>query len=591
MNIFDKFKAGWNSMTSEEVSVVTEAAAVPSIPLPKSPTGQQAQPSYRTVVGGTTSLLLKPERGLLNSDRLGVRNAQGTQDALRQLSYSSPDMSAAIYATLRVGIPEKYTVVARNMDGQIDPASTALAQELLRRITYLGNVDGSYGPQMSIQSLSESLGKELMIYGACSGEVALDKARIPASLNAVSTTKVRFFDEDMAYKPIQYIGGTEIDLDIPTFIYVALDQDLLSVYSGSPLESSLQPVLADLDFNNDMRRALKRAVLPRLVATIDSDAVKKSTPPEILNDSDKFATYKQALIGAVQGVVNGANPEDALISFSEISYAFVDGGGDPSSIIEKMQGVLNSKMQTGVKTLPVVLGHGGTSAAGSTEALLFLKNANMIRVKLNEFYSRALTVAVRVMGQDCYVEFEYVALDLRPDAELEAYKMMKQSRILEQLSLGFISDEEASIALTGNLPPAGYKPLMGTMFKAGTAGQNGAAQPGTAASGTSGMSKGAGESTPAAPKSGTGPKPKAEVAVPAIKDTSEIDNLMTSHREAMAALQDMAFAVARTANKPVEVTVAPSELHLTLASDKEKSAKTVKVVRDAEGKFSGMEVT
>lgn len=496
MNFFQKFVAGFN------------AATLAPVPLPKAPTGGKSEPSYRTIVGGTASLLLRPERSLLNTDRLGVRSASSTYDAIRQMSFSSPDVSAAIYALLRTGIPEKYTMVARNMEGQIDPAATGVAHELLRRLTYLGNVDGSFGPQMGLQTLSETLGKELIMYGACSGEVALDKARIPASLNPVSVTKVRFYDEDRAYRPIQYIGGEEIDLDIPTFIYVQLDQDLLSLYAASPLEAALQPVLADLEFNNDMRLALKRAVLPRLLATIDSDAVKKSTPPDILNDSDKFTTYKQALIASVQSVVNNAKPEDALISFSELSYAFIDGGKDPSQIIERMQAVLNSKLQTGIKTLPVVLGHGSGSQASSTEALLFLKNANMLRVKLNEFYSRAMTIAVRVLGQDAYVEFAYASLDLRPDAELEAYKAMKQSRVLEQLSLGLITDEEAAIELTGNLPPAGFKPLSGTMFK--TSKPSGNAQPGTDASGTSGM----GTSTPTQPKST--PTPDA----PAVKPKS-----------------------------------------------------------------------
>ena len=478
-----------------------QAATLPPVPLPKAPTGPQAEPSFRTVIGGSTSRLTQADRAPLTTDRLvSARSSSSTFAAIRTLSYSSPDVSAAIYAALRVGIPEKYTLVARDMDGKINPAATGIAQELLRRITYMGNVDGSYGNQSTIQSLSESLGKQLLQYGACAGEIALDKARVPASLNTISVTTLKFYDEEKSIRPVQVLGGTEIDLDIPTFIYTSLDQDLLEAYPASPLEASVQSVLADLDFNNDIRKALKRAVLPRLLATIDSEAVKKSTPPDILNDSNKFATYKQSIISAVQSVLNGANPEDALVSFSEIAYAYVDGGKDPSAIIERIQSVLNSKLQTGVKTLPVVLGHGAGSAASSAESLLFIKNANMIRVKLNEFYSRALTIATRILGQDVYVEFKYAAIDLRPDSELEAYFAMRQSRVLELLSLGLISDEEACIELTGNLPPQGYTPLMGTMFKTGTGTPKGAEQPGTAASGTSNMSKGKPD-TPESPKS------------------------------------------------------------------------------------------
>ena len=93
---------------------------------------------------------------------------------------------------LRVGIPERYTVVARNLDGQIDSAATGVAHELLRRLTYLGAADGSFGTQQTLQSLSEQLGLELIIEGAACLEVALDKARIPASLNPIACSQLLF---------------------------------------------------------------------------------------------------------------------------------------------------------------------------------------------------------------------------------------------------------------------------------------------------------------------------------------------------------------------------------------------------------------
>ena len=108
----------------------------------------------------------------------------------------------------------------------------------------------------------------------------------------------------------------------------------------------------------------------------------------------------------------------------------------------------------------------------------------LIRKKLNELYSRIFTLAVRLYGVDCYVEFAYEDIDLRPKNEVEAFRAMKQSRILEQLSLGFISDEEASIMLTGKLPAAGAPKLSGTMFRNATtqpagSGYNGATNDGS----------------------------------------------------------------------------------------------------------------
>lgn len=500
MNFFSRFANGWN------------AATLPPVPLPKPPNAPQTIPGYRTNTEVTKSIIRENDRLPATSDRLTeARNLSKTKAVVRQLTHSSPELSSATSMMLRVGIPEKYTVTARDMDGKIDVASTALAQELLRRLTYLGNVDGSYGAQQTVQSLSEQMGLELLIEGAAALEVALDKARIPASLNPVAVSTLKMYEEENATRMVQVIGGVEINMDIPTFIYVSLDQDLLQAYSASYLEAAVQPVLSDFDFNNDTRRTLKRAVLPRLTATIDSEKVKKMTPPEILADAQKFMDYKQTLIDNVEQVINGLSPEDALVNYDAIAFAYIDGGKDPSIIITKIQEALNAKLASGAKTLPVVLGHGTSSNASSTEAVLYLKQANILRVKLNELYSRALTIAVRIMGADAFVEFVYEPLDLRPARELEAYKAMEQSRVLELLSIGMLTDEEACVMLTGNLPPTGYKPLSGTMFK-------GASQTVTnPSSNTSAISQSTTSDAPKNPKSQNGGKKAAELDEPSME--------------------------------------------------------------------------
>ena len=87
---------------------------------------------------------------------------------------------------------------------------------------------------------------------------------------------------------------------------------------------------------------------------------------------------------------------------------------------------------------------------------------------LNDLLSQTLTLAVRLLGYDVTVRFAYDRIDLRPDSELEAFKAMRQSRVLELLSLGSLTDEEASLMLTGRLPLAGAPKLSGTGFRANT---------------------------------------------------------------------------------------------------------------------------
>jgi hypothetical protein len=466
-----------------------------------------------------------------------------------------------------------------------------MAHELLRRLTYLGNVDGSMGVQQTLQSLSEQLGGELLVEGACVLEVALDKARIPASFNAVSVAGLKFYDEDNHLRIVQVVGGEEINLDLPTIIYTTLDQDLTQAYPASPLEAAVSPILADLDFNNDTRRALKRAVLPRLTATIDGEKVKKLTPPEILADAQKFNDYKSAVIASVESVINGLNPEDALVSFDSISYSFIEGGKDPSTIIERIQSVLNRKLASGAKTLPVVLGQGGSSNSSSTEAVLYLKQANVLRVKLNEVYSRALTVALRLMGVDGYVEFKYDPIDLRPERELEAFRSMEQSRVLELLSLGMISDEEACVQLTGNLPPAGYKPLSGTMFRTASS-----ATKENPASNTSAIEQTLTSKAPKEPKSSS-TKAEVDSGVQATASLLATANAQTARAmdamdKSVTLMQDMTYALSQQANKPVNIKMdaQPVSLSLQVENEKKPAARRIRVVRDEEGKVASMEV-
>ncbi|MCY1373916.1 hypothetical protein D9M69_612180 [compost metagenome] len=82
--------------------------------------------------------------------------------------------------------------------------------------------------------------------------------------------------------------------------------------------------------------------------------------------------------------------------------------------------------------------------------------------------SRALTLAVRLLGIEGNVYFEFLPVNLRPEDELEAYKGTKQKRILELLSYGLITDAEACYQL-GVRPQGMFDTLAGTRFYAGTA--------------------------------------------------------------------------------------------------------------------------
>ena len=472
---------------------------LPTQPPPKAPNKAQALPSFKTQVARATSAVQRPERRLANTSLLDYRTGATTYETVRNLAAGSPDLSATLSAYLRVGIPDSFTVIGRDMDGEINPEATKLAQEILRRLTFVGDMSLGYNPTTDLHSLSESLGKELLLYGSMGLELALDKQRMPVYLNPVSVTKLKFIEEDGGVYPVQEIGGNTVKLDQATFFLVSLDQDLLTPYSSSYFEAAIQSVLADAQFLDDLRKSMQRVIQPRLTATILEEKVKASIPPNILNDPEKLAEFYTNLIASIQTLLTGLEPEDALVSMDAVQYDMLASGGTQGSssvadTLKVVQALIESKLSAGAKTLPAILGRDSTGTGSTTSSMLFLKNADIVRSKLNVIYSRALTQSVRLQSMDCYVEFTYADLDLRPQGELEAYKSMQQSRILTLLSLGLISDVEASVRLTGNLPPAGMQPLSGTRFSVATS------QPGNPDSQTSNMKPTS--STPESPKGG-----------------------------------------------------------------------------------------
>ena len=189
--------------------------------------------------------------------------------------------------------------------------------------------------------------------------------------------------------------------------------------------------------------------------------------PEAQQDQDVAAKEMNSLISQIESRVNSLKPEDALVYFDSLGFSVKDAAPpNVANEYETLKDIGNARVATGAKTLPAILGHGvASSNIASTETMLFVKNAvGIITTKLDELFSRALTLAVRLYGIDCVVEFRFDDVNLRPELELEAFKETRQRRTLELLSLGFYSDDEAAVMLTGHLPPEQFKPLSGTNF-------------------------------------------------------------------------------------------------------------------------------
>lgn len=475
MAILDKLRGfiakGTAPASSPGKSTGGKSLLPPQAPVNVKTRQQTSFPGYVTSTAVSTAAIPQTDLNVANLDlTANYRFGRTTAETVRNLARVNPDLAGAVSAHLRIGIPEKYIAIATNLDGSFNEDATRLAMSLLRRWDTSPDYLTGFSQTDSLRSCSESLGKEGLLYGGMMLELVLDKQRLPSFLQPISVPQLKWYEDDKGLRPVQVVGGTEVDLDFPTIFYVALDPSLLDPYAQSPLESAIQPVLASSQFLSDLRKVSARHVYPRYDITIDEVKFRATLSPETLADEAKVTEAINGVFSAVETMINNLGVEEALVHFDFITVGFVQGqDGDVPQVFETIKAIHDAKLATGAKTLPAILGHGaGSQNIASTESMLAMMTANsLVRIKLMELYSRALTMACRLFGQDVTVSFEFDTIDMRPDAELEAFKTMKADRLLRLLSIGLMTDAEVCLRLTGNMPPPGYTILMGTQFMNG----------------------------------------------------------------------------------------------------------------------------
>ena len=459
------YKAIANWISPDRVA----ATQLPPVKPPKPPKGGGLSiPSYRTSATASPNQITKPNVAIANVDLVNTfRQGADTATIVRGLARISPEVAASQATHLRVGIPEGYMVFARDPDGEFNEDATRLALQILRKLQFMPDYENGFSHVASLRSTSEALARQMYQTGAMAAELVLDKSRLPFKLQGVATSQIFWFEDGNGTRPVQRLGGKDIDLDIPTFFYVALDPDLQDVYAQSPLESALQPVLASTQFLQDLRRLCARHVYKRYNISILWEKLQEMIPIEIANDQEKLQAWLNAKLDAVVDTINSLGVEEALVHYDYFEVGYIEGdNGDTPATLETVKSIFDGKVSTATKTPKSILGLGATSAgAADADTLLFMMTVNgMVRVKLNELYSKVLTLAVRLMGLDVTVEFLYDEIELRPKSELAAYRTMDKEFWRGLLSDGIITDAEFAMRTTGQLPRKGYKPRAGTYF-------------------------------------------------------------------------------------------------------------------------------
>lgn len=446
--------------------LLPSAEGLPDIPPPKAPSGSlRTTPAYLGSGKGTSiSNAASDTTNLVLSDY--ARNEGSINATIKKLVLTSPDLSNAVSTKIASAVSKHYTVIATDPTGRVDIKGTELVQSFIQRLNFGAYDYSGFTRSTDLRTLTATMLFDSFRYGAMGMELVLGKTRFPAYFKPFSVRAIKWADNTPNTYPI-YTGPTEdIHLNYPTIFYSSTIQDSESAYASSPLQTAIQACLWDSDFADTLRRAATKNLLQRLQVVINSDKFLATLPIEVKTDTKKQQEYMDALVAKLEDQLANLDPEDSLVLFDIMEAdTIADANRSEDRSIDVLQALINGRVSSGAKILPSIIGRGQSSTAASTESMLFLKAIASSQLEFNIMMSRALTLAMRLTGADIYVEFNLEEVNLRPSLELESFKALRQSTKLEQLSLGLISDERCAIDLTGKLPPHGYKPLCGTMFK------------------------------------------------------------------------------------------------------------------------------
>ena len=397
---------------------------------------------------------------------------QGASDVavVRGLDIFDGTLSAAVFSYVEIACSD-YKITAYDTNThQFDVDGTAAARSVVARFDTLYDYSKGYSDKQSMGTTLRMALKETLVTGALAQELVLDKHRLPERINTIPYETLEWVSRGDGTKfPRQLsTSGDPVSLDLPTFFVSELHKHASKAYASTMLSPAINAVFDFHDFLEDVRKTLRRHGHARLALSIDAARVMESAPNDVKDDPIKLKKWFEDTKSDVVGVVDDLSPEDALIFFDTVTAELLKAEGEKADYVA----LLNAKsghLATSLKSSPSILGLriNGSQSLSNTESLVFLKVAKGLQTTVEENMSRILTLATRLYGLDVYVKFKFDPINLRPDDELEAFKIMRDDRILTQLSEGFLSDDEAAHALGSGPREPGTPPLSGTGFMRG----------------------------------------------------------------------------------------------------------------------------
>lgn len=408
------------------------------------------------------------------TDLFSTRTSQDSRALLKDLFKFDPDVSASVHAFLTVA-NTKPRFFVYNVNGELDRAGMVALEQILSGLTKRFDYSEGFKFTKSLQQIADECKYMILLTGGCSAELVFNKLLQPAEIRQVDLTKVEWFETAPGvYKPQQRTDGAQnpISLDIPNYFVKFYRQNPTEAYGQSVFVSAINTIASRQQVVNDIYRIMNKVGYPRLEVTVIEEILMKNAPADVKANPTELAVWKNTKMAEISAAVANIRPDDVFVHSDTIETGVMNekgpsGSMDATAIIE----ILNAQNQAALKTMATVIGRGkaGTNTA-SVESRIFSMTADSLNAPVADLFSDMFSLALQLSGYQGYVECKFEPSELRPETELEPQKTMRQARLLENLSLGLITDDDYHIQMFGTIGSDSAPLLSGTGFMAKTAG-------------------------------------------------------------------------------------------------------------------------
>ena len=444
-------------------------ASLTQIVLPKrkpNPKGQSVTSSYNPSSSATA--LAEPDYRAHLRDIFTDRTSQDARALITDLLKFDSDTSATLHAFLTIANVEPRFYVY-DAEGNLDREGQKQFDVLKNGI--FGRRDYSTGFEFtqSMSSLCENLRYCILWRGAIAAEMMFDKFLVPSDFRIVDASTINWYEKQPGiFKPEQEstASNQKILLDIPNFFFKYHRQNPTELYPQSPFVSAINTIAARQQVINDLYRIMQKTGYPRIEVTVIEEILRKNAPASVKASEAQLNQWMSARLSEIANGLTDMRPDAAYVHFDAIETKILNEGGPGKSMdVKSIIDVLNAQNQAALKTMASIIGRGESGVNTATvEARIFSMSAQEINVPIADMFSDAFTLAMRTIGYPGFVKCVFDDVEMRPKTELEPQLTLRQSRLLQSLSLGLITDEEFHITMYNRLRPDSSPELSGTGF-------------------------------------------------------------------------------------------------------------------------------